>query len=386
MDAQSRHRCGVRLLAVSLLLLLPAVSSLPAASSTPPDVPSAFLDEWGSEGGGDGQFYWPYGVAVDDTGNVYVADTSNHRLQKYDGSGTLLSMWGWGVQDGAAAFQICTSGCRKGTAGGGDRQFNTLSGVAVDALGNVYVADIGNDRIQKLDSSGVLISMWGWGVKDGTSTAQICTGGCQQGIAGSGAGQFQLPSGVAIDAAGDIFIADKDNHRVQKFAANGTYLNEWGSEGTSDGLFSYPNGVAVDAVGNVYVVDTNNHRIQKFESDGTFLLKWGTQGSGKEQLYWPHGAAVDASGDVYVADRNNNRIQKFDEKGRFLTQWGAYGSGDGEFNFPYGVAIDGTGHIYVVDAANHRIQKFGGPWLDVFVGDQPTPGALRGWLSEEGGR
>ena len=178
------------------------------------------------------------------------------------------------------------------------------------------------------------------------------------GSLGSGDGQFNYPMGVAVDSSGGVYVAEMNNHRIQKFNSNGTFLTKWGSLGSGDRQFNYPMGVAVDSSGRVYVADTNNHRIQKFSSTGTFLTKWGSYGSGDGQFQSPIGVAVDASGNVYVTDEGNNRIQKFNSTGTFLAKGGSYGSGDGQFNFPEGVAVDASGNVYIADWGNYRIQRF----------------------------
>jgi streptogramin lyase len=180
----------------------------------------------------------------------------------------------------------------------------------------------------------------------------------QWGDSGSGNGQLQNPIGIATDASGNIYIADTNNHRIQKFDSNGTYLAQWGSLGSGDGQFNHPTGVAVDSTGNVYVVDGENNRIQKFDSNGLYLAQWGTSGSGDGQFTIPQGIAVDIVGNVYVVDTFNDRIQKFDNNGTYLTQWGGYGTGDGQFYYPLGIAVDSAGSIYVADGGNNRIQKF----------------------------
>jgi sugar lactone lactonase YvrE len=161
---------------------------------------------------------------------------------------------------------------------------------------------------------------------------------------------------VAVDAVGNVYVADSYNDRIQKFDSDGTYLTQWGSPGSGDGEFVELGGVAVDAVGYVYVTDVHNHRIQKFDSDGTYKTQWGSWGSGDGEFKNPDGVAVDVSGNVYVVE--NHRIQKFDSDGTYLTQWGSWGSGDGEFKYPDGVAVDSSGSVYVADSNNHRIQKF----------------------------
>ena len=174
----------------------------------------------------------------------------------------------------------------------------------------------------------------------------------QWGTSGSGDGQFLGPHGVAVDGSGNVYVADYANRRVQKFTSAGVFVTKWG--GTFQ--FGNPYGVAVDGSGNVYVTDSSNHRVQKFTSAGVFVTKWGTGGSGDGQFNQPLGVAVDGSGNVYVADYNNHRIQKFTSAGVFVTKWGTFGSGDGQFQYPLAVAVDGSGNVYVTDS--DRIQKF----------------------------
>jgi VCBS repeat-containing protein len=281
--------------------------------------PPAFVIKWGSTGNTAGQFSFPQGVAVDATGNVYVADRDNNRIQKFSSSGTFLA--------------------DLGTSGSGAGQFSGPRGVAVEASGDFYVADTGNQRIQKFSSSGTFLIEWG--------------------TSGSAAGQFSGPQGVVVDASGNVYVTDNGNNRVQKFNNTGTFITQWGSAGSGDGQLSFPVGVAVDSSGNVYVADTGNHRIQKFSSTGTFLTKWGSNGSGDGQFLSPRGVAVGASDSAYVVDSDNHRMQKFSSSGTFLTKWGSNGNGDGQFSSPRGVAVDSSDNIYVTDTGNNRVQKFG---------------------------
>ena len=316
---------------VPLRLLLLGLSLI-SASSVPAEPSPPFLLTWGwgvqdgtaefqictsgcqkgAPGTGDGQLYDPVGVAVDAGGYVYVADAANDRIQKFDSSGAFSRTWGWGVEDGSSAFQVCSSDCQAGLSGDGAGQFNSPEGVAVDASGNVYVADTGNHRIQKFNGTGTFLRMWGKGVDDGSLAFQICTSDCQTGLSGSGDGQLNNPEGVAVNTAGRVYVADTENHRIQKFNSGGTFLSKWGTAGSSAGELNTPFGVAIDDARNVYVVDTYNHRIQKFDNKGKFLTTWGSEGSNDGELYFPSGAAVDAAGNLWVADYNNHRIQKFD--------------------------------------------------------------------------
>jgi sugar lactone lactonase YvrE len=318
------YLCSLRFLPRVILIAMIFFLSfgLLAAVEPPPD----FITKWGSYGSDDGQFYYPQGLAVDSVGNVYVADMSNHRIQKFDGEGTFLIKWG---------------SYGRGSSNG----FYYPQGVAIDSAGNVYVTDTSNHRIQKFNGEGTFLIKWG--------------------SYGSGNGQFNFPYGVAVDSVGNVYVADASN-RIQKFNPKGTFLIKWGSYGEGNGRFNFPHGVAVDSVGNVYVADTDNHRIQKFNPKGSFLTKWGSYGSGDGQFYSPYGVAVDSADNVSVAD-TSNRIQKFDAYGNFLTKWGSRGQGDGQFHYPYGVAVDSSDNVYVADTNNHRIQKFGQLSIEVEI-------------------
>ena len=178
------------------------------------------------------------------------------------------------------------------------------------------------------------------------------------GTYGSGDGQFRSPSGVATDLDGNVYVADRVNHRIQKFDSNGDFITEWGGYGSGNGQFRSPFGIATDPDGGVYVTERDDDRIQKFNSNGVFITTWGTYGSGNGEFNAPAGVATDPTGNVYVADRDNNRIQKFNSSGNFITKWGSFGSGDGQLDEPRGVATDSAGNVYVADWANGRIQKF----------------------------
>ena len=149
------------------------------------------------------------------------------------------------------------------------------------------------------------------------------------------------------------------------------FITKWGSPGSDDGQFNYPQGVATDSAGNVYVADTFNQRIQKFNAAGNFLSKLGSSGWGDGQFRYPYGVTVDSAGNVYVADTSNQRIQKFNAEGNFLTKWGSSGRGDGQFYNPYGVAVDSADNVYVTDTNNHRIQKFGRLSTEVEIDIKP---------------
>jgi hypothetical protein len=307
----------------------------------------AFLTTWGGMGSADGQFDFPVGVATDGTGNVFVADSANFRIQKFTNTGAFLTQWG--------------------SAGTGDGQFNGINGpwgIAVDGNGNVFVADTDNNRVEKFTNTGTFLLAFGWGVQDGMHTFETCTSSCQSGILGTGDGQFNGLQGIAVDTSGNVFVAG--DFRIQKFTNSGNFLNSLGSPGAGNGQFNYAAGVAVDASGAIFAVDAGypggaNNRIQKFDNNGTFVTTWGSLGSGDGQFNNPLGIAVDASGNVLVSDENNSRIQKFTNTGTFLDAWGSWGPANGQFKIPWGIAVDGNGNVFVADALNNRVEKFACP-------------------------
>jgi DNA-binding beta-propeller fold protein YncE len=142
-----------------------------------------------------------------------------------------------------------------------------------------------------------------------------------------------------------------------KFTSSGRYLTQWGSYGSGNSQFNSPSGVAVDASGNVYVTDRNTNRVEKFTTNGTYISQWGSKGSGAGQFNAPYGVAVDSTSNVYVIDEVH--VEKFTSSGTFITQWGSIGSGPGQYNGPGWVAVDSSGNVYVTDTWNNRVVKFG---------------------------
>jgi hypothetical protein len=180
------------------------------------------------------------------------------------------------------------------------------------------------------------------------------------GSRGSGYGEFENPTGIAVDRDGYVYVSEWRNFRVQKFAGDGTFVTAWGALGTGDGEFYDPTGISVGADGTVFVAEWSNHRIQMFTSDGDFLGKFGSYGTGDGELRGPQDVEVDTtSGFVYVVDTNNDRIQKFTRDGVFLAKWGSPGSGSGQFDGASGIGLNTSGvSIYISDSYNHRVQKF----------------------------
>ena len=184
------------------------------------------------------------------------------------------------------------------------------------------------------------------------------------GSAGTGPGQFSSPEGIAVGGLGPqfVYVADTQNHRIQKFDLLGNFVATWGSFGSGDGQFNRPTGVTVDPAGNVFVADTGNNRIQAFNSNGQLTMKWGSLGTGDGQFNAPTGVvASQYSRNVHVADTGNNRIQQFEWPAyNFIGKFGMPGSGDLGFNAPTDLAFDSSGYLYVTDSLNYRVKKFMG--------------------------
>ena len=181
---------------------------------------------------------------------------------------------------------------------------------------------------------------------------------------GSAPGQLKLPADVAVDAAGDLWVIDRENARVQKFSPEGEYLDGFGSQGTANGQFTWPSGIAIDPEGNILVTDSANHRVQKFNSKGEFLLKFGSYGTANGQFNGPAGIAISPAGNaIFITDRGNHRIQRFTKEGAYVGKVGSYGWEDAHFDEPLALAIGApsgefTYTVFVIDGANNRVQRF----------------------------
>jgi sugar lactone lactonase YvrE len=301
---------------------------------------------------------YPQGVAVDASGNLYIADTDNSRIRKVT-SGTITTVAGTGVYGYSGDNGPATSA-----------ELYYPYGVAVDAAGNLYIADTDNTRVRKVSAAGVITTLVGGG-----------------GLGDGGLGVFgslNQPYGVARSNTGITYIADASHNRVRAVAASGAistvagtgvagFSGDGGPAGSAQ--LNNPRGLALDASGNLYIADTSNARIRKVSTSGTITTVagnggWGYSGDNgpatSAELYYPQGVAVDASGSLYIADTNNFRIRKVTSGGTITTVagTGVYGySGDNgpatsaELYYPQGVAVDAAGNLYIADSYNYRIRK-----------------------------
>jgi DNA-binding beta-propeller fold protein YncE len=174
-----------------------------------------------------------------------------------------------------------------------------------------------------------------------------------EGGKGTENGEFDSPTGIAVDSNGNILVADTNNGRIEKFSPTGAFHSAIGTKGSDHGQLGQPNGITVDRAGNIYVADAGNHRVQKLAPDGTLIAEW-TPG-----LYGPRKLAIGPDDSIYVVDQGRTRIVKFNPDGRVLAVWGSSGNGDGQLNDPTSVAVDPTtNRVYVADPRNKRIQVF----------------------------
>lgn len=272
------------------------------------------IDSIGVAGGSaDGELLYPNGVAVS-SGYIYIADTDNHRIQKFDSDGIYYSKVG---------------GPASSTA---DGQFDEPFGVAVDSLGNLYTVEKGNHRIQKLDSSFNFV--WKIG---GTASGSTNT-------------EFKDPTSIILDLDGNLLISDTGNNRIMKFDTDGNFLMKFGTLGYGNGNLNAPIGLAVDSSNNIYVSDTGNSRIQKFTENGVFISIFGLSGYDSNRLNNPKGIAIGPDGDYYISDANNGQVKRFKPDGTLVYEI--------PISSPRQIVFDNTGKFYVVHYTNHLIKRY----------------------------
>lgn len=272
-----------------------------------------------------------------------------------------------------------------GSVLGDDDKFRYPAGLAVDAAGNVYVADTENGKIKKVTPAGVVRTLAGdvnggdginffrpYGVAvdaagnvyvadtENHKIKKITSGGVVSLFAGSNAGdgdKFYFPKGIAVDAAGNVYVADTQNNKIKKISPAGVVSTLAGSKAGDGEKFDHPTGVAVGKDGIVYVVDQSNNVIKKISTAGVVSTLAGTI-QNNDIFYLPFGLTVDQAGTVYVADESHSQIKTISPEGVVSTLAGTtQGDGDNKFNFVSGVALDAAGNIYLADQGNHKIKK-----------------------------
>lgn len=274
---------------------------------------------FGEQGSGESQFMSPRGIAASPEGEIYVCDSSNHRIQVFDNTGIFIQSFG--------------------CYGQGNGEFDCISGVAVNSFGHIAITDRYNNRVQLFDRHGRF---------------QIAFG-----TTGTNDGEMNYPWGITWDNMGFVYMCDKENNRVQVFQANGNFVRKFGRLGHGQqGTFNGPHYLAVSPDNLIYVTDSNNHRVQVFSIYGDYLFGFGSEGVGRGQLCNPRGIAIDDQGFVIIADCGNHRIQIFRGDGRFYSMFGTWGDQQNQFKSPEGVAVMTNGAVAVTDRENNRVQLF----------------------------
>ncbi len=303
---------------------------------------------------------------------------------------------GCGTRPGDLGHVVRTLAGQAGQSGSADgtgyaARFYNPTSVTIDVSGNLYVADSGNNAIRKVTPAGAVSTLAGAagqrGSADGTGSAA----------------RFYNPTGVAVDASANLYVADHDNHAIRRITPTGvvsTLAGMAGQQGSADGAgsaarFYYPTGIASDGSGNLYVADSGNHTIRKVTPAGlvnTLAGSPGQQGSADgsgsaARFYDPAGVTVDVSGSVYVADSGNDIIRKITPEttvGTLAGSAGQAGTADGTgsaagFQAPRGVAVDVSGHVYVADSGNETIRKISaGGEVSTVAGSAGQPGSADG--------
>ncbi len=306
----------------------------------------------------------PTGLTIDTAGSVFIADADNWRVRKVTSGGIISTVAGSGVfgsgGDGSAAVNAA---------------FSDLSGVVVDAAGNLYIADSGNHRVRKVTPAGVVTALAGTGVQGGSGDGGLAVNA-----------QLNRPIGVALDAAGFLYICDSSNHNVRRvnlstgiittYAGNGlaAFAGD-GGQATSASLM-FPLGIALDKNGNLFIADAGNSAVRKVATNGVISTVAGTgnhagfAGDGAfataALLNLPAGVTVDGNGILFIADSGNNRVRRVDGAGIINTMAGGANDGfsgdngppgNALLSFPWGMAIDAAGSLYIADRANNRVRR-----------------------------
>jgi tripartite motif-containing protein 71 len=337
---------------VAIVLILVAIAAVWAMIGSKPkpvvmrsvSIPGGLiLQEGGQPGGGYGQFNYPRGITVDNDGNIYVADSRNHRIQKISGKdGKFLTQFG-GFFD-AAKF---SNGDSKKLITQGVGKLNEPNGISFGGPdGLIYVADTWNNRIQEFTNSG--------------KSKKIFT---------SDDGFF-APRELVVDPIGDVYVADTGHHRIVKFDPTGKQIRSWGAvdpktgasvPGKKLGEFNEPIGLALDKAGNLYVADRLNFRIQVINSDGKTISSWPVNGWSKEQVDMePHLALDQVNGLIYATDGRGKKVYCYHLDGTLVSTIENDSTGNPLFSVPLGIGIDGNGNVYVVDAGAGKIFKIKG--------------------------
>ncbi|HEY6010917.1 MAG TPA: 6-bladed beta-propeller, partial [Nitrospirota bacterium] len=323
------------------------------------------LGSIGGEGRGQAQFLQATGLLVDREARIWVADAGKNTIQVFTGerdesrllapepppaiaafsreiagevTDLAINKRPWGLRGDSLSVLGVYEGRSIGTRGSEPASLRNAQGIAVDGQGNFWVADTGNDRLQKFSLEGNLLHVIG--------------------KSGSREGEFRSPCAIAASPKGKICVADAGNKRVQVLNSKGIFLGAFGKAGKLPGQFNDIADLTVDAAENIYIVDRGNDRIAKYDSNGGLLWEAGKTGKQEAEFHGPENITVSPDNEVYVLDAGNARVQVFDGNGKFLRMFGSEGSDAGQFRTPRGLALEEGIRLYVGDRGNKRVQVF----------------------------
>jgi hypothetical protein len=404
---------------VGVVIALLGVFPCAALADYQPDMRlGGFVNPPGDEAAG--QMQTPISIEIGSTGDIYVGDATDNRLDQFSSDGSFVRAWGWDVipANGVTTFEACTTAttCKSGSQNSGAGELNTVDGIAQAASGDLFVTEANDNRVSQFTAAGAFVQAWGWDVlpPDGDAALEVCTTTCLKGDPGNGAGQLFQPNSVAVNGA-DVYVTDLINARINHYTTAGAFVNSFGSSGTGAGQLSGPRGVAITSTGNVLIVEQANARVSEFTANGTFIRAWGfdvdpsnaetglesctaattckagTSGGAAGQLSGGgtgiFGIAIDGHGNIFIADDGNNRIAEYGPDLSFIRAFGfdvvpggstgfencttATGCqagptcplanpcvGLGQQNSPADVAIDSAGRVYVVDSSDRFVTRY----------------------------
>ncbi len=331
------------------------VTAIPPSNTTPPSISGTARDGQtlsASTGSWEGSPTLSY---------AYQWQRCNGSGESCTGiSGATSSSYSAGHADVGHTLRVVVTGSNAG----GSAEATSAATASVDTLPMIYMRQFGSEGTHdgQFDyPMGIATNAAGdvWVVDSNNDRVQEFSKEgkyiTQFGSRGSGHGQLEEPSAIAV-ANGDVWVADTGNHRVEEFTEAGEYVCQFGGEGSGEGKVGSPEGIAVDAHGNVWVSVTDSGHLVVFDSAGKYVKTVGTQGSEDGQLELPVGLTIDSHGHVWVADRQNERVTEFSEAGEYLSAFGTEGDAEGQFEAPYGIATDSSGDVWVIDAGTNQIQ------------------------------
>jgi DNA-binding beta-propeller fold protein YncE len=383
----------------------------------------------GTAGGAAGQLSRPYQPAVDAQGNLFVADSGNRRISEFAPDGSFIKAFGKNV--GGAGVNVCTSTCHVGTNDGSAGSMGFPDGLAIDPVsGNLVVGDELNNRVAVFTPDGTFVRAFGQDVNSDGGNPDVCTTSCQTAIASGDSGAFNTPVEIAIDLAGNVFVGDEVNNRIDVLTLTGGFQRAFGADvgglgndtcttscaagtfGDAAGQLTSPSGVALDGAGNVFVGEWHNDRVSVFTTSGAFERAFGgnvggagvnvctsscvagtTATGAAGELAGPFEVGFDpATGEVLIPEGDGDRVSAYTPAGAFvrtfgqdvdqgggtgfeicttLCKFGTPSTMPGAFNYPSGVTVDCRGTVYASEDAGNRVQLLG----EAGVQQPPCPSA-----------